>query len=362
MEKVKNKMKQDLEKYKNLVDKQLKIFFKKQIKKSQQIDKSAEQAMKAIEEFTLRGGKRIRAALIFYGYKCFSDQKLEEVIKASMIMELVQTYLLIHDDIMDRDDLRRGGNTMHKIFEKNSEKEFHFKKDDQEREHLGRSLAIITGDICSALAGNIILESNFKNKNLAVRKLNEIIVKVNYGQIIDVRSNYKKKFSEAETLKVYSLKTGTYTIEAPLIVGAILAGAQEKEMRPLKKYAHYLGLAFNIQDDILELFGNKKKLGKTFGSDLKEGKKTLLIIKSFEEANTQDKKFIQENLGNKNLKQKEIEKFKQIMIKTGALDYCRKEAQKYIIQAKKALKKINYKKEGQQFLECIADYMLEREH
>ena len=353
---------ENLKKYKILVDKQLASFFKIQTREARKVDQSSFQMMKAIEEFTLRGGKRIRAALIFYGYQCFSSRNLKEVIKSSMAIEMIQSYLLIHDDIVDRDDKRRGGKTMHKVYEQIGGDKFNLKKNIVEREHFGRSMAIFSGNICASLANIILSESNFKNKNVAIQKVNEIITQVNFGQIVDFFSGYKKTFSEKEILKIYKLKTGSYTFEAPLIIGAVLAGAHDSLLQPFKKYAQYLGLAFNIQDDILELFGEEKKTGKPSGSDLKEGKKVLMIVKAMELASSKDKNFIKKNLGNKNLKKKEIERFKKIITDTGSLDYCKKKAQLYINKAKLSLKKANYKKKGRDFLEGIADYMLERKY
>ena len=102
-----------LDNYKKLVDKELNNFFNDKLAKAELIDSSSKEMIELLKEFTLRGGKRIRAALLYYGYRCFSNKNLREIIKASMALELIQSYLLIHDDVIDNDNLRRNGPTLH---------------------------------------------------------------------------------------------------------------------------------------------------------------------------------------------------------------------------------------------------------
>jgi len=353
-----------LQSYKKLVDKEFKAFFKKQLVESKKIDNSAYQMTKFLKEFNLRGGKRIRAALIFYGFKCFSNKKSDDkdLLKVSIAMELIQSFLLIHDDIIDRDELRRCGPTSHKFFEEIGEKDFKFETDINEKKHFGTAMAIFAGDLCAALANTILTKIKIANKNEVIYEINKIIRNTTFGQIIDVRSGYDNIFSEKTTLKIYKLKTANYSIELPLKMGAILAGATEKEIKKIKKYAEPLGIAFNIQDDLLELFGEKKKFGKPMGSDLKEGKKTLVILKTLEKSTKKEALFIKKNLGNKNISKKDIEKIKKIMIETGAFDYCIKYAKSLIKKANAIIAKQNYKPEGKSFLIGIGNYLLERKY
>ena len=353
-----------LQNYKKLVDKEFETFFEKQLIESQKIDTSAYQMTKFLKEFNLRGGKRIRAALIFYGFKCFSNKKSndKDLLKVSIAMELIQSFLLIHDDIIDRDDLRRGGATSHKFFEEIGEKDFEFKANINEKKHFGTAMAIFAGDICIALANTILTKIKIANKNKVIYEMNEIVKNTTFGQIIDVRSGYDNIFSEKTTLKIYKLKTVDYSIELPLKIGAILAGATEKEIKKIKKYAKLLGIAFNIQDDLLELFGEKKKFGKPMGSDLKEGKKTLVILKTLEKATKKEILFIKKKLGNKNISKKDIEKIKKMMIRTGAFDYCIKYGKNLIRKANIIIAKQDYKSEGKSFLIGIGDYLLKRKY
>jgi geranylgeranyl diphosphate synthase type I len=348
--------------YKKIVDRELGIFFKKQLKEAQKIDKTAYQLIKALEEFNLRGGKRLRASLTFYSFKCFSKQKPDiKIIRASIAMELIQSFLLIHDDIIDRDNLRRSGPTMHKIFEEVGEKDFYFNKK-SEKNHFGTAMAILVGDICMSLANMLLSEIEIKNKSKILFEINKVVRDTNFGQVIDLRNGYSDKFSQNTALKIYKLKTANYSIEIPIKIGAILAGASKKELDNIKEYSELLGIAYNIQDDLLELFGKNKKFGKPMGSDLKEGKKTLIVLKTLERATKKDAIFIKKNLGNEKMKDEDIEKIKKIMIETGSLDYCVKYAKKLIKKANSIVARQNYRKEGKDFILGIGDYLLEREY
>ncbi|MFZ2777672.1 MAG: polyprenyl synthetase family protein [Candidatus Moraniibacteriota bacterium] len=354
-----------LKAYKNVVDKELKLFFARQLEECRDIDGTACAAISALEDFSLRGGKRIRAALIYYGFLCFSKEKPgKDLLRASMAMELVQSFLLIHDDIIDRDELRRGEDTVHKIFEKIGEKKFSFGKNIREKEHFGRSAAILVGDVCVALANMALAEVKSENKTKANYELNRVIRNTTFGQIIDLESSYREIIPEStiqETLKIYRLKTAAYTIEVPLRIGAILAGATDREIDKIRHYAEPLGVAFNIQDDILGLFGKKEKFGKPIGSDLKEGKKTLILLKALELATKEDSAFIMKNLGARNMSEKTVDRIKEIMLKTGAYDYCVNYAKDLIMESKKIISRQIYHEKGKSFILGISDYLLERE-
>ena len=149
-------------------------------------------------------------------------------------------------------------------------------------------------------ANELLSSLNMKEKNKikAIKAFNEMTAKVIYGQQLDILSEMEEITIEDISL-IHRLKTAAYTIEGPLIIGALLAGA--KNLKTFSKYAIPLGKAFQMQDDILGVFGDEKKLGKPIGSDIKEGKQTILILKALEVANDKQKKIITKNLGNKKL-------------------------------------------------------------
>ncbi|MEE9525651.1 MAG: polyprenyl synthetase family protein [Candidatus Woesearchaeota archaeon] len=347
-----------LKDYKQLVDHEIEKFFNKKIRKAQRIDESSVELLEFLKDFC-SGGKRIRAAMLYYGYRCFKNNNVHEAIKASMSIELIHSYLLIHDDIIDNDNKRRGGPTVHYAYQKLAQKRYKNK----DAKHFGISFAIIAGDILCAFANEILTKLDLKEKYKtgAIRKLNHIIHQAVYGEALDILSSYKHKLTPADVEKIHHLKTAAYTFEGPMHMGAVLARANKKQLRIMSKYGVPLGKAFQIQDDILGLFGDETTTGKPADSDLKEGKKTLLIVKALESADEKQKQIIKSALGNQNLTTKQLEQVRNIVKQTGSLEYCQNLAKSLIKQARSAIKKSRFKREGKKFLLGeIADYMLER--
>ena len=334
---------------KDQINKELQKFFNKKLETTQGIEKNM---VKLLREYTLRGGKRIRAQMIVQGYN--SIKKInKEIIKTSIAIELIQSYLLIHDDIIDNSDLRRGKPSMHKIYEQ-------VKSPDPKQ--FGISMAIIIGDLASTYANEIITDSNFKEKrkNQAIKQLNKTVETVIYGQALDIISNFKK-ITKEQVKEIHKKKTASYTFEGPLKIGAILAGANNKQLKILHNYGINLGQAFQLQDDILGMFGEKEKIGKPIDSDLKEGKQTLLILKALEKANKKQKTTIKKALGNKKLKKSDLKQVQNIIKETNSLKHSQELSNKLTLKAKEIMQKSNLRTEATEFLLNIADNMLERE-
>lgn len=337
-----------LKEFKTKVELEIKKFFEEKEKKASKIDKFAKEVIILLKKYTLNGGKRLRASFLYYGYKCFSSNE-KDLIKASIAMELIQSYLLIHDDIIDNDDYRRGKPAFHVQTKKIS-------KD-------GKGLAIIAGDICFSLANELISSTSFKDskKIKALKFMNRMNKWVCYGQVLDLISNNNKNHQLKDTNKINILKTAMYTTYGPLVLGAILAGANDKKIKQLEKYALPLGEAFQIQDDILGMFGNEKKIGKPIGSDIKEGKKTLLYLKAIEFSKEKDKTYLKKQLGRKQTKTS-INKIRKIITKCGSLNYCNNKNKELIQKSKKEAEKMKFKKEGKIFLIDICDYLENRKY
>lgn len=349
---------EQLSELKEKIDVRLKKFFDARIKEVEIVDPSAVEMMKLLQNYTLRGGKRVRAALIYHGYRCFKKGMEEELLKAAMSIELIQSYLLIHDDVIDRDDLRRSGPTIHKSY-----KDIHLERfDKKDPHHFGNSMAIMAGDILSSLATQLLAYSNFsKNARLkAIIKLNQVIHKVVYGEVMDILSEVKNGMSENDIRTIYKLKTASYTIEGPLIIGAILANASYEDMRLLSEYAVPLGEAFQVYDDILGLYGDEKSLGKPIGSDIVEGKMTLLMQKAFDKADKKQKAALKKALGNRELTKKQLDEVRSIVKGTGSLDYSIKLAEQLVRKSRRAMQRADFRPESKDFLINVTDYLIRR--
>jgi geranylgeranyl diphosphate synthase type I len=352
--------KQMLADFKPLVEEELEKYFKKEVRKAKKISPYTEKIVKDLEEITLRGGKRLRANLVYSSYLLLGGRKKKEILKTSSFIEILHSYLLIEDDVMDQSDTRRGKDTLHKIYRDYHKRNFYKRNP----EHFGESIAINIGLIGCHLALNILNNSNFpaELKIKAMNKVNEQISLVGHGQIHDILLEVREDLKIEDVLLVHLLKTAKYTFETPMHVGAILAGAKERDLKLLSKYAIPAGIAFQIQDDILGMFGDEEKVGKPVDSDLKEGKQTLLIIKALERASKADTKKIIEALGNPRVTKKQLKEVREVIEKTGSYDYSKKLARRYVRKAQKALEDMDkWNSKGKEFLKGIAQYMIERE-
>lgn len=234
------------------INKEIKIFFNQKIKKA---DAAFEKEVLGwLKEYSLRKAKRLRAILVYYGYLLAGGKNKAAILKTSIFIELIHNYLLIHDDIIDKDETRRGKKSLHRLY--------------------GLDMAIVVGDMASALGYEILDSSPFptKNKVLALAKLDKTLYATGYGQILelDLRKEIKsgKKVSDQEVLNMYQKKTAFYTLAAPLQIGAILAGAGESFLKKIENFALPLGIAFQIRDDLED-----GDIEKVFGFDKKKYRK-----------------------------------------------------------------------------------------
>ncbi|MEA3273471.1 MAG: polyprenyl synthetase family protein [Patescibacteria group bacterium] len=336
------------------INKRLRKFFKEEIREASKIDPTLKEATEMVADFTLRGGKRIRSILMYYGYLATGKRRTEKILDASLSMELIHSALLIHDDIIDNDEMRRGKLTLHKEYEK-----FFWKMKVEKSEELGRSLAILCGNIAYSFAVKVLHRSKFDARPTmkACSLFQSMFNHTQAGEIMDVIGSTKKNLTIKDVIKIYKYKTVQYTIEYPLLMGALLGNGKTELRNVLSKYAVLLGTAFQIRDDILGIFSDSKTTGKDAGSDLREGKKTVIILKTLENASPKDKKKIETILESKELTKKKLNDFKKIAKDSGALTYCNGLANNLSVQAKDIILKSTLSKTTRDFFLESADYM-----
>ncbi|MGF1469272.1 MAG: polyprenyl synthetase family protein [Sandaracinaceae bacterium] len=246
-----------------LVDGSLRRFFETERQRAAGFGREAQDLVRAVEDLTLRGGKRFRPAVLVASFRAVDgDRPLTDLAEACCALELLQSYLLIHDDWMDHDEERRGGPAVH--------------ADLRERHgdaHLGASLAVLAGDLASALSWKLMIQTPFRpldRHREAVEVFLEMQTEVVYGQQLDLLATDRVDVMQR-------LKTGSYTVRGPVRLGAALAGASPAQRETLDRFAEPLGEAFQLRDDILGAFGDPRRTGKPAGNDLRCGKRTSLI-------------------------------------------------------------------------------------
>lgn len=307
-----------------------------------------------------RGGKRLRGSLTMAGYEMCGGKDQKMIIKAARAIEMIHAYILIVDDFQDRSNVRRRGPTAHVMLA-----EYHQRHNlGQDSKHFGQAIAMN-----AALAGNhealVVLGSLDVEPSLRLKALevvNHSMMVTAHGQTHDIFNEVVARVDEQEVEHVLKWKTAHYSFLNPLSVGMILAGADKNTLENIIDYAMDAGMAFQITDDIVGMFGEEFESGKSPLDDIKEGKRTLLTVYALEHAAPADKNFLIQMLGNHNLMQSEFQRCKDILIESGALKYGRERAEHHVAQALKALDKHpgRWSKEGEQFLRGLSHYILIR--
>ena len=320
-----------LEEIKNNLELSLSNYIKN-LDKTYRLSKISPLLHRSIKNFLLRRGKRLRPLLFVLSYLGYSKRPAKGLYASALALELTHNFLLIHDDIIDKSDLRRGEPSMHKTMD-------NFLKGYQNIKFSGGDLAMVTGDIIYAMAVHLFLSIDEKkiNKEKAMKKFSEIVIYTGAGQFIELLYGAQNisRIKKEDIYKIYDLKTAYYSFSSPLILGAVLAGKEEKELQKLFEYGRCLGRAFQIKDDILNLFAREKETGKPALTDLKEAKKTILLELTYQKLNPKNKSQMNKLLGEKHLNSRELSNLRKIISESEGLKLAKQEISRYLNKAKK---------------------------
>ena len=344
--------------FKGKLDPFLNAYFEEKISEASRIHPEAVVLAEEVRRFVRTGGKRVRPAFTYAAYTASGGRSLDAILYASAALELLHAFALIHDDIIDESDLRRGKPSAHKVFE-----DFHRKRGfSGVAEKFGTDTAILAGDLAFTYADELLNTAPFPAERIRRAKeyYDQMKRQVIYGEYLDVIAPLKKQITEKDVLTILEYKTAKYTVERPMHIGAALAGAERDTFETYSSYAIPLGQAFQIQDDIISSFGSEEKIGKPVDSDIKEGKRTLLVVKAYEFSKRTERKLLDSVIGNKKARKKDIEAARRIMRDSGSLKYSQELALRLINRAKEAIYKENLVNEGKDYLLQAADYLLIR--
>ena len=271
-----------------------------------------------ILNFISRPGKRIRPILFAVSYLGFCKKPKPGIYTSAVGLELLHDFLLIHDDIIDRTVLRKGQPTMHCLLDKKL-------KPFKQLKFTGNDLALVIADIIYALA----LEAFMANREDPARKLKALdtvlrtTALTGCGEAVELLAETRDlaSWGKNDVYTVYDLKTAQYTFGSPLAAAAELAGAAPAQINALRRYGELVGRAFQIKDDLLDMFASEKEIGKTPLTDLKEGKKTLLIWYAYRHAPAAQRSFLRSALKQKQISTHTCKKIRSLVVSTGARDY-----------------------------------------
>jgi len=349
-----------LAKYKGLIDSDLEDFSHLAISSTgERFGENSAETMSVFCDVLSRGGKRIRGAMTLLAYEMYGGKDQQVALQAARVMELIQTYLLIVDDIYDRSDTRRGSDSAHKILAT-----IHAKKSwKDDPHHFGESMAfnsaLIGLHVAMAIAADIPVPAELRIK--ALRTINLNLQITGEGQSNDIYNEVTETNDESKIQNVLEWKTSYYTFVNPLQFGAILAGADERECENLLEYGIHAGKLFQITDDIVSTFGSEFESGKSPMDDIREGKRTLLTLYALNNSPTVDAHFLQRMLGYRDITQSEFEQCREILKKSGALEYARSQALESARLARKCVESYwDSTFNSFDFMLGVLDYMIER--
>ena len=315
-------------------------------------DKEPRELYGAARHYPLAGGKRVRPFVVLRAAEAVGGDPDKALYPAAAV-ELIHNYSLVHDDIMDMDELRRGRPTVHKLW--------------------GVNMAILAGDLLFSKAFEAIAKANVSPEKKA-RVLDVLVRTSNMlceGQALDIEFEEREHVAVEEYLRMIRGKTGAL-FQGSAEIGAIIGTDNEEYIRALSRWGMNVGIAFQIWDDVLDLIADEEKLGKPVGSDIRKGKKTLIVSHFFDNASEEDKaefmkvfgKYAGDPTGDALIHddkvKEEVAKAIELLKKYGSIDYAAHYAKNLVKEANEALKVLP-KSEAKKDLELLAEFLVERE-
>lgn len=285
------------------------------------------------------GGKRLRPVLTLMAYNLYRDD-IEKALKSAVGIEIFHNYTLLHDDVMDNAELRRGRQTVHKKWNSN--------------------VAILSGDAAAITAYKYIESCEDCYLRQVLDGFNQVAMDVCKGQQYDMEFETRNDVTEEEYIHMIYLKTSVL-IAGSMRHGALIAGAPEHEYKALYDFGGYLGLVFQLQDDYLDVYGNEEEFGKKIGGDILINKKTYLLIKAVELANEQERTELKNWIDKKEFKPADkIKAVTDIYNRLKVGEATMKTINDYLDKSRKALDKINVSAERKKYFSDMISFIGER--
>lgn len=286
------------------------------------------------------GGKRVRPVLMLLAYNMYKEDP-ERILMPACALETYHNYTLLHDDLMDNADVRRGVPTVHRKWDANT--------------------AILSGDSMLVLAYHRMLQCDADKQPEVMSLFTETALEIGEGQQYDMEFENRNDVTEAEYIEMIRLKTSVL-LACALKIGAILAGASSEDADNLYKFGEQIGLAFQLQDDLLDVYGDPKVFGKAVGGDITCNKKTYMLINAFQRANDNQRAELERWVTAKDFDRNEkVAAVTDIYNQIGIRQICEEKINYYFEESKKYLAKVNVADERKEILRQYTAEMMKRE-
>lgn len=314
-----------------------------------------------------RQGKSLRPAVLLFSCGAVGGDE-ETALPAAAAIEMFHTWTLVHDDVIDRDEKRRGGYTVHEEFRRRA---IDLGYAGEDAMWYGTSIAILAGDVQQGWSVSMLseLEERGIDPGVVLHLVREmetgVVLTLLSGQILDVQYSKSsiESLDEEMIIRMLWRKTGAlyeFAGRAGAMIGLNTKDEENELVHSISQFTGRCGTAFQLQDDILGVVGDEEKLGKPVGSDIREGKRTLIVYHAFKNADEAQKRYLSAILGNEHASEDEVLEVADIFKELGSIDYTGALAAKYTGEAKKHLKNIPQSK-YKDLLLMWAEYMIRRE-
>ncbi|WP_214103688.1 polyprenyl synthetase family protein [Acrocarpospora catenulata] len=309
--------------------------------------------LSAAEDF-LAGGKRLRPAFCYWGWRAAGGGDEPGIHQAAAALELLQASALVHDDVMDSSDLRRGMPSAHRRFEK-----LHLDAEwSGSALQFGEGAAILLGNLLLIWSGEMWRTSRLPGESMAAAQpvFDHMLTELMSGQYLDLLEQAHGKNTFDSALRVALYKSGKYSVEHPLRLGMVLAARAREPWidRFCAEYGQKVGIAFQLRDDVLGVFGDPTETGKPAGDDLREGKRTMLIARTLAAASPGQAYEVRFLLGDPKLDADGVARLRTVIEETGALAYCEDMIARYLTDALEALESTDLATDAREALAALA--------
>ncbi|MDI6820027.1 MAG: polyprenyl synthetase family protein [Candidatus Hodarchaeaceae archaeon] len=334
-----------MDRYTALIDRKLEGHFRSLKEVASKYHHFMLETYENLEEYVLRRGKRLASCSTLLAYKGYAGDVDEKILNVGVGIELYRHSILVHDDLVDEDEARRGGKSFHELSSGVRGPKF------------GGGVAIFLGDAAYALSLEAILNSGFSGEALlrVVRLLAGGYREVNESQVLDLLFEHKEP--DVEEWYAMASKRAASLFKATILTGAILGGAPEEDLRTLGEAAVNIGYAFDIQDDIIDTFATEQQYGRPPGGDVARGKKPLHVVYALKLAGPDELEVFKGIIGKGRLTSEDLETVREILRRTGALRAAKAKSVEHAEEAKELIGRTRMDGGSKEFFSAFTDYI-----